>query len=260
VDPDNAPPELDDAKLAALIAEAREITAAQARAAQIAAGFGHTGVLAAVASTAAGRRGRGMPGSEETFPGEYVSPAAGFATGKPPGRELPPAQVLAADQRVSAWAKQLRKAGLEGSMDQLRARAFMDILLGTDSRPRADGTVEPPAPAPAGPVAGVIPPGFAGRVALTIPAITLTGLADRSGRGRYGWSMSMWRLTAAAMAAKSPSSELTIRSPRRRAPSTTLASTVSVTRARPARVPVALALVSSRASTSHPASSRASCA
>ena len=68
------------------------------------------------------------------------------------------------------------------------------------------------------------------------------------------------RLTAAAMAARSPSSELTIRSPRRRAPSTTLASMMSVARARPARVPVALALLSSRTSTSHPASSRASCA
>ena len=51
------------------------------------------------------------------------------------GRELPPAEVLAADQRVTAWAKQLRKAGLDGNMDQLRARAFMDLLLGTDSRP-----------------------------------------------------------------------------------------------------------------------------
>jgi hypothetical protein len=79
-------------------------------------------------------------------------------------------------------------------------------------------------------------------------------------RGPYGWSMSMWRLTAAAIAARSPSSELTIRSPRRRAPSTTLASTMSAARARPARTPVALALVSSRPSTSHPASSRASCA
>ena len=29
------------------------------------------------------------------------------------GRELPPAQVLAADQRVTAWAKELRKAGVE---------------------------------------------------------------------------------------------------------------------------------------------------
>jgi hypothetical protein len=35
------------------------------------------------------------------------------------GRELPPAQVLAADQRVTAWAKELRKAGVEGGMDLL---------------------------------------------------------------------------------------------------------------------------------------------
>jgi hypothetical protein len=38
------------------------------------------------------------------------------------GRELPPAQVLAADQRVTAWAKELRKAGLDGGIDALRAR------------------------------------------------------------------------------------------------------------------------------------------
>ncbi len=31
----------------------------------------------------AGRRGPGMPGSAQTFPGEYASPAAGFASGKP---------------------------------------------------------------------------------------------------------------------------------------------------------------------------------
>ena len=49
-------------------------------------------------------------------------------------------------------------------------------------------------------------------------------------------------------------------SPRRRAPSTTLASTMSVVRARPTRVPAALALASSRVSTSHPAKRRASCA
>ena len=378
-DPDNAPPGWDDAELDALIAEAREITAAQARAAEAAARFGHTAMLAAVGATAAGRRGPGMPGSAQSFPGEYVSPAAGFATGKPldtapgcgvlasfledaagdddryagasddellgaicawdrveanagarkhaavaelirrrpargcavegpaempeewdeftprelgpalgvsagdaeeilglaadleinlpgtkaafraglvsrdkaatiatatafldpdearaaeamildragqltpaslraatrraamqvapdkakqrrehetkrtrverwaeasgnaglAGRELPPAQVLAADQRVTAWAKELRKAGLDGNMDQLRARAFMDILLGIDSRPRADGADcadGPQAPVPAGPVAGVIPPGFAGRVNMTIPAIAL---------------------------------------------------------------------------------------
>ena len=110
------------------------------------------------------------------------------------GRELPPAQVLAADQRVTAWAKELRKAGVEGGMDALRARAFMDILLGMDSRPPAaesGGVREPqaqrqeparvPAPGPGGPLAGAIPPGFAGHVNLTIPAATLAGRADRPG-------------------------------------------------------------------------------
>jgi hypothetical protein len=140
------------------------------------------------------------------------------------GRELPPAQVLAADQRVTAWAKELRKAGLDGGIDALRARAYLDILLGMDSRPlgsRTDGTpgrtaespgggsgssspgggrscpsgpggsrsgssgpgepAEPWTPAPAGPLAGMIPPGFAGHVTLTIPEATVTRRADRPG-------------------------------------------------------------------------------
>ena len=54
------------------------------------------------------------------------------------GRELPPAEVLAADQRITAWARQLKRAGLEGDMDVLRARAYLDLLLGKDSRPRQD--------------------------------------------------------------------------------------------------------------------------
>jgi hypothetical protein len=92
--------------------------------------------------------------------------------------------VLAAGQRVTAWATELKKAGLDGDMDQLRARAFLDILLGTDSRPPARSphdTHEPQTPAPAGPLAGVIPPGSAGRLTMTIPAATLLGLADRPG-------------------------------------------------------------------------------
>ena len=67
------------------------------------------------------------------------------------GRELPPAQVLAADQRVTAWAKELRKAGVDGGMDALRARAFLDILLGMDSRPLGHGGRHPPAPGPGQP-------------------------------------------------------------------------------------------------------------
>jgi len=105
------------------------------------------------------------------------------------GRELPPAEVLAADQRISWWARQLKAAGLDGDMDVLRARAYLDLLLGTDSRPRQDtagegnGTTpdEPAAPPAPGPQAGVVPAGFAGRVTLTVPLATLTGLADRPG-------------------------------------------------------------------------------
>ena len=76
-------------------------------------------------------------------------------------------------------------------MDALRARAYPDILLGMDSRPpgsRPDGTRQPQdpaqpqdrvlAPPPGGPLAGMIPPGFAGRVMLTIPL----GDPDRAGR------------------------------------------------------------------------------
>ena len=54
------------------------------------------------------------------------------------GRELPPAEVLAADQRITAWARELKKAGLDGDMDVLRARAYLDLLLGKDSRPGQD--------------------------------------------------------------------------------------------------------------------------
>ena len=136
------------------------------------------------------------------------------------GRELPPAEVLAADQRITAWARELKKAGLDGSMDELRARAYLDILLDKDSRPDQnagrdpesaagpgqdgtedqgntgrDGTDGPRGggPAPAGPgnpatgpaasavPAGPLPAGFAGRINLTVPLATLLGLAERPG-------------------------------------------------------------------------------
>jgi len=106
------------------------------------------------------------------------------------GRELPPAQVLAADQRVNAWARQLRQAGVEGSMDELRARAYLDILLNRDSRlavqhDDADGADGPGWPEPTVPSdrggGGVIPAGLAGKINLTITATTLLDLADRPG-------------------------------------------------------------------------------
>ena len=88
------------------------------------------------------------------------------------GRELPPDEVLAADQRITAWAHELRTGGLEGDMDVLRARAYLDLLLDKDSRPSPEGR-----PAQQ----DVAPGGFAVRGTLTVPLADLTGLADRPG-------------------------------------------------------------------------------
>ena len=80
------------------------------------------------------------------------------------GRDLPSADVLAADQRISARARQLRTAGLTGTLDELRARAYLDLLLGRDSTPpqpsSQPGTATPPGESPAGgPPAGSPPAG-----------------------------------------------------------------------------------------------------
>ena len=112
-------------------------------------------------------------------------------------RELPPALALAADQRITWWARQLQAAGIEGGMDVLRARAAIDLLLDQDSRPAASRGITPAdtgADHPAGPYrapgsgsgsgsgsGGGIPAGFAGRNHLTVPLATLLGLADRPG-------------------------------------------------------------------------------
>ena len=65
------------------------------------------------------------------------------------GRELPPDQALAADERITARAGELKAAGLEGGTDELRARALLDLLLGQDSRPRGSrpGRSSPARPA-----------------------------------------------------------------------------------------------------------------
>jgi hypothetical protein len=44
------------------------------------------------------------------------------------GRELPPAAVLAASERLTARALELRDAGVEGGMDELRAMAYLEAF------------------------------------------------------------------------------------------------------------------------------------
>ena len=48
------------------------------------------------------------------------------------GRDLPPAAVLAADQHIDTAARDLKNAGADGTLEQLRARVFLALLT---SRP-----------------------------------------------------------------------------------------------------------------------------
>ena len=137
-------------------------------------------------------------------------------TGALAGRDLPPAAVLAADQRLTADARWLKTHGVEDTMDQLRARAFIARLTGQplDSLlpvpTAADGSAAGPAGVgpgsgadPAGAnvtedgasggsaggasiTAGVGAPGgpagFAGSVNLTMPAASWLGQGDKPGQ------------------------------------------------------------------------------
>ena len=63
----------------------------------------------------------------------------GDGTAQLAGYNLPADQALQADAQVSARARAYRQAGLPGSIELLRAQAFLDILAGLDRRTSAAG-------------------------------------------------------------------------------------------------------------------------
>ena len=87
------------------------------------------------------------------------------------GFGLPPAEVLEADQRITERALALRDAGLPGSLEELRARAYLDTLLGQDSSEPNRSQEPAPSHEPAAPA-----PRLAARVNLTIPLAAIPGL------------------------------------------------------------------------------------
>jgi len=118
-------------------------------------------------------------------------------------RELPSAEVLASWQHVEQRALDLRAAGIPGSLQELRVRAYLDLLQERDSRdlavpgqasgpdqlppdsqpltgPRPDrpgGSGSGPAPSP-GPAAG---PSIAALVTITFPWATMQGRSELPG-------------------------------------------------------------------------------
>ncbi len=142
------------------------------------------------------------------------------------GFGLPPADVLEADQRITTRALALRDAGLPGSLEELRARAYLDALLGQDSTPSQSpdpsqraapgqdsgprqcpdpGETTSPANAPvAGPRGGQR---LAARLNLTVSLTTLLGLADEPGNvASFGPLDSSLTRELAALAADHPAS------------------------------------------------------
>ncbi len=82
------------------------------------------------------------------------------------GRDLAPADVIAADKRIDAAARQLQAAGIEEGLDRLRARAYIALLLGQ------------PLPSPPSSCATS---GGAGSVNLTMPLAAWLGASEQPG-------------------------------------------------------------------------------
>jgi hypothetical protein len=103
------------------------------------------------------------------------------------GRDLPAADVLAADKHLTSLARHLRASGAEGTIAQLRARAYTGLLLGlpidslTSQAAPATGAAATGAPvhAPAGgPAAAARGPAAAARgPAAALTAAPVTGQA-----------------------------------------------------------------------------------
>jgi hypothetical protein len=95
------------------------------------------------------------------------------------GRELPAADALTADRRLTALARWLTRHGAPGSIDQLRAAVFTALLTG---RP-VQSLLPPGAPATEGegPGPGAQTPAVTGTVNLTMPLAAWTGLTQRAG-------------------------------------------------------------------------------
>jgi hypothetical protein len=101
------------------------------------------------------------------------------------GRELPEADVITADRRLTALARWLARHGTPGTLQQLRAAVFTALLTGRPVHtllPPGTPTAEHPAPGPgAGAGAGGQVPAVTGTVNLTLPLTAWTGLTQTAG-------------------------------------------------------------------------------
>jgi len=140
------------------------------------------------------------------------------------GRDLPPGFALAADKHLTAAAQWLKEHGADGSLGQLRAKAFMILLNGQPVIPPAPGggnaaqEKAPGAPdegqadcgrrADGGPPAGGGPRALSGSVNLTLPLTTWLGWSQTPGQvPGFGPVDAQDSRTLAAMLARHPGTQ-----------------------------------------------------
>jgi hypothetical protein len=99
------------------------------------------------------------------------------------GRELPPGDLIAADERISAIARSLKEAGATGTMDQLRAAVFTALLAGRDP----ESLLPEPARAAGGTLAALT-----GSVHLTMPVSAWMGLSHPPGEAAGLGPLDAW--------------------------------------------------------------------
>jgi hypothetical protein len=122
--------------------------------------------------------------------------------------EMPPDEVLASWQHVEQRALDLRASGMPGTLQELRVRAYLDLLQERDSRdaprgsqggeggpgqdggPGGNGGSEPPASDPGPPTGGTRHdpgPSVAALVTITVPLETVQGMSETPGEvGAFG--------------------------------------------------------------------------
>jgi Domain of unknown function (DUF222) len=101
------------------------------------------------------------------------------------GRDLPPAAALAADKHLTALAQALQAAGIPGTLDTLRARAYLHLLTGQGADTLVLQTTHPGPPGrqpPRSPGAGTPgDPAPSGTVNLTMPLSAWLGWTESPG-------------------------------------------------------------------------------
>ena len=124
------------------------------------------------------------------------------------GRDLCPVDVLAADQYLTALAQAMKAAGITGTMDVLRAHAYLHLLSGQPASTLLDPAPRTTTPGGSTPGPGGTSPGLRGSVNLTMPLSAWLGWTQSPGEvPGFGPLDAADSRTLATLLARNPASQ-----------------------------------------------------